>query len=86
MRTTLTLDNDLAAKLQRLAMKRRASFKEVLNAVLRRGLLRQSPSRGVSEPFRVCTFRSAFRAGVDPLRLNSISDEIEVRHTTGDRG
>jgi hypothetical protein len=85
MRTTLTLDDDVAARLRRLAERRRTSFKEVVNAVLRRGLSRQQPSRESPEEFRVLTFRSAFRPGVDLLRLNSLSDELEVRHAAGDR-
>ena len=30
-------------------------------------------------PFRIDTFRSAFRPGVDPLKLNQLSDELEAR-------
>lgn len=38
MRTTVTLDDDVAKRLQRLRSERRAGFKEVLNDVLRAGL------------------------------------------------
>ena len=38
MRTTVTLDPDVAEKLKRLAHERRTSFKETLNDALRRGL------------------------------------------------
>ena len=38
MRTTLTLDDDVAALLKRLARTRNARFKEVVNEALRRGL------------------------------------------------
>jgi len=85
MRTTLTLDEDVAAKLRRLARQRRVSFKEVVNFVLRRGLSRQQPSRKPSEEYRVRTFRSPFRPGVDTLRLNALIDELEVRRAAGER-
>jgi hypothetical protein len=32
-----------------------------------------------SRPFQVETFWSAFRPGVDPLKLNQLSDELEAR-------
>jgi hypothetical protein len=38
MRTTLTLDDDVAALLNRLLKLRRMSLKELVNAALRRGL------------------------------------------------
>lgn len=41
MRTTVTLEPDVAAKLKELAHKRRASFKATLNDVLRKGLAPQ---------------------------------------------
>jgi hypothetical protein len=78
VRTTLTLDDDVAVKLRELAHRRKVSFKEVVNSVLRRGLVAQE-SRGRARPYRVETFRSAFRPGVDPLRLNQLSDELEAR-------
>ena len=79
MRTTLTLDDDVAVKLRELAHRRRVSFKEVVNSVLRRGLVAQESRGKSSRPFQVEAFRSAFRPGVDPLRLNQLSDELEAR-------
>ncbi len=38
MRTTLTLDDDVAALLRRVQAARNASFKEIVNEALRRGL------------------------------------------------
>ena len=38
MRTTLTLDDDLAARLEREQRKRRVPFKQVVNDLLRAGL------------------------------------------------
>lgn len=85
IRTTLTVDDDLAAKLRKLARRRRVSFKEVVNSVLRSGLSRQEPSRRPAHEFSVPVFRSALRPGVDLLHLNKLSDELEVEHSTGRR-
>jgi hypothetical protein len=79
MRTTLTLDDDVAAKLRELAHRRRMPFREVVNSVLRRGLVTQESGDRPGRPFRVEAFRSAFRPGVDPLKLNQLSDELEAR-------
>lgn len=38
MRTTLTLDDDLATQLHEIARRREESFQKVVNATLRRGL------------------------------------------------
>ncbi|HVT18265.1 MAG TPA: ribbon-helix-helix protein, CopG family [Thermoanaerobaculia bacterium] len=78
MRTTLTLDDDVARRLRERARRSGASFKEVVNATLRRGLRSgEKPSprlpRFVVEP-KACGFRS----GVDPLRLNQLNDELEM--------
>lgn len=79
MRTTLTLDDDVAVKLRDLAHRRRLPFKEVVNSVLRRGLAAQESRAKPGRPFRVEVFRSRFRPGVDPLKLNQLSDELEAR-------
>jgi hypothetical protein len=78
MRTTIVLDDDLTEKLQDIAHKRRESFRKVVNETLRRGLSTQVPRATRREPFRTDTFDSPFRAGVDPLRLNQLADDLEV--------
>jgi hypothetical protein len=72
MRTTLTLDDDVAVKLQQLARRSGASFKETVNVTLRRALAAQERRAVRPQPFRVDTFNSPFRPGVDPLRLNQL--------------
>ena len=79
MRTTLTLDDDVAVKLRELAHRRRVPFKDVVNSVLRRGLAAQESRAESGDPFRVEVFRSAFRPGVDPLKLNQLGDDLEAR-------
>jgi hypothetical protein len=87
MRTTIALDDDLFEKLQNLANKRRLSLRAVVNETLRRGLSTQEPRRPRAAHVHIDTFDSAFRAGVDPLRLNQLADDLEVeRAVTGTRG
>lgn len=78
MRTTVTLDPDVADKLTRLAHAQRTSFKKTLNDVLRRGLAR-GDGRSDEKPFVVKPQRTGFRPGVDPLRLNQLADDLEVQ-------
>jgi hypothetical protein len=78
MRTTVTLDPDVADRLSRLAHARRASFKETLNDVLRRGLARQEAA-AEGRPFVVKPHRSGFRPGIDPGKLNQLLDELDAR-------
>jgi plasmid stability protein len=54
MRTTLTLDEDVAAKLKAEAARSGRSFKETVNETLRRGLATR-PRRRDRRPFRVVT-------------------------------
>jgi hypothetical protein len=82
MRTTLTLDDDLAARLSRLSRDRKVPFRRVVNDAIRRGLLSQDPLSAEPEPFEVKTFRSAFRPGIDPERLNQLLDELDARRAT----
>ena len=78
MRTTLTIDDDIAKALQELSRRRGSSFKSVVNDVLRRGLTAGEKPLPAPEPFRVRSARRGFRAGVDPLKLNQLADELET--------
>jgi hypothetical protein len=69
MRTTLTLDADVAEKLKELVHARRSSFKETVNDVLRRGLNGVSP-QDVDSKFSVTPHESGFLPGIDPVKLN----------------
>ena len=77
MRTTLTLDDDLARRLKQRARREERPFRDVVNEVIRKGLATQVIAEP-SEPYRVATFRSGLRAGVDPLKLNQLVDELDV--------
>lgn len=80
MRTTVTLDDDVAAAVQRVARERGMSFKAALNMALRAGLAAGAPaSRDYVAPARPL----GLRPGVDldkALRLaGSLEDEEIVR-------
>ena len=77
MRTTVTLEPQLAQKVKDLAHRRKTSFKAALNDLVRRGL---SAERGKAarERFVVRPHRGGFRPGIDTLRLNQLGDELEV--------
>ena len=82
MRTTLTLDDDVAAKLKDYARRKRVSFKEAVNTVLRRGLTAPATRPDEAQTFRVDVFNSSFRAGIDPLRLNQLCEDLEAEEAT----
>lgn len=76
VRTTLTLDDDLAAALKDRARILDEPFRKVVNDALRRGL---SPALPEPEPvYRVQPHESGFRPGVDPMRLNQLNDYLEA--------
>jgi hypothetical protein len=77
MRTTLTLDPDVAAKLKVRTAEQGATFKRVVNETLRRGL-KASPAKA-SPKFRVKARSLGLRAGVDPYKLNQLADELETQ-------
>ena len=83
MRTTVTLDDDIARRLQEAMRERGQPFKQVLNEALRRGLAAE-PGRG-GGAFRVEARPLRLRPGVDPSRLHDLDAELEVdrfRETT----
>ena len=77
MRTTVTLDSDVA-RLVRDAMHRsRRGFKETLNAALRNGL-RRGPDPGRPVPFVVKPKAMGLLPGIDPASFNQLADELEA--------
>lgn len=78
MRTTVSLDPDLAARLRRLARERGVSFKETLNSVLRRGL---SEEGDTSRPYRLQTRPMRLRPGVDLDKALRLAAELEDAET-----
>jgi hypothetical protein len=56
MRTTLTLDDDVAARLKRVAKSRNARFKDTVNEAIRHGLDVMAKPPGKTTPYRVRPF------------------------------
>ena len=77
MRTTLTIDDDLAAILQRDSKRKGLTFKVLVNTALRRGLADEQildpPSAVVTRPHSF-----GFKPGIDLDKLNQLADELEA--------
>ena len=85
MRTTLTLDDDVADFLRARSRLQDKPFKQVVNEVLRRGMAPSSP--GPDRPrFQVAPNRSGLVPGVDPLRLNQLNDQLEAEDFAAESG
>jgi hypothetical protein len=78
MRTTVSLDPDLDAKLRALARERDTSFRETLNAVLRRGLAEEDSQ---ARPFRLATRPLGLRPGIDLDKALRLAAELEDAET-----
>jgi hypothetical protein len=76
MRTTLTLDPDVALKLKSRVVEQKAPLKEVVNAALRRGLSQDPQSR--PKLFRVQPHSLGLKPGIDASRFNQLLDELDV--------
>ena len=77
MRTTLTLEPDIADRVSREVRRTGLSMKDVVNQALRTGLgIGGKPPR--PRPFRVEPHSFGFRPGIDLDRLNQLVDELEV--------
>ena len=78
MRTTLTLEEDIADSLKERARLLNKPFKQIVNDALRRGL---SPAiEEERSTYTVKPLPGGFRAGVfeDPYRLNQFNDELDA--------
>jgi spore germination protein GerM len=76
MRTTLTLDPDVARLVEDAVHRERVSTKQVINDALRRAL---GPAASQTvEPYQVQPHSSELRPGVDLTSLNRLADELET--------
>ena len=78
MRTTLTIDDDIADILQRNAHQRGHSFKEVVNDLLRAGLAASGSSIPERRSHKVTGRPLGLKAGYDTDKMNQLVDELEV--------
>ena len=77
MRTTLTIDDDLAGLLKRRARELGLPFKDVVNRTLRAGLGEEAKPRLRSAP-KTISHAFGFRPGIDLDKLNQLADELEA--------
>jgi hypothetical protein len=76
MRTTLTLDDDLAGLLKRRARELGIPFKEVVNRIIRAGLGEAAVAK--HQPPRTIPHSFGFRPGIDLDKLGQLIDELEA--------
>ena len=76
MRTTLTIDDDVAAKLKAEVRRGGKSFRETVNEVLRRGLMARKAAQA-DPPFRVEARDLGLRPGISLDNIGELLDLIE---------
>lgn len=83
MRTTVTINDDLAAQIEAMRRREGLSFKAALNHLLRLGVQAKStppkPKR-----FNTPTRKLRLKPGIDPTRLNALIDDLETRNFAGE--
>jgi hypothetical protein len=74
MRTTLTLDEDIAAKLQAETRRSGRSFRDVVNDTLRRGMLVRQTKAPSNQTLP--TFELGLRPGIDLDNAQRVLDDL----------
>ena len=77
MKTTLTLEEDIANFLKEQARLLDKPFEQVVNDTLRRGMS-QTLDPTERPRFRVRPHPGKLNPDIDPLRLNQLNDELEI--------
>jgi hypothetical protein len=77
MRTTLTLEPDVARRLEQEVRGKGRGLKEVVNEALRRGFGLPTAEEP-PPPFEVRPHSYGFKPGVDLDRVNQLLDELEA--------
>lgn len=77
MRTTMTLEPDVAQQAKRAMAEKKLPFKRVINDALRAGfaaLRKEKPVKFTVEPLHL----GPCRPGIDPTKLGQFLDQLEV--------
>jgi hypothetical protein len=77
MRTTLTLEDDLAELLKRRARELGIPFKEAVNRTIRAGIGAATVTRRHPAP-KTISHSFGFRPGIDLDKLGQLADELEA--------
>ena len=79
MRTTLTIDDDIADFLREQSRLHEKSFKQVVNETLRRGM---SPAANEKprKPFKVKPLPGGYMPGVDPMNPKDFLNQLDDEH------
>ena len=81
MRTTLTIDPDVAERLRQEISSGRSTLKQVVNDCLRAGFGLKASKKKTK--FRVDPHASPYVPGVDRLKLNQMVDELDAEGFAG---
>lgn len=73
MRSTITLEPDVQRLVERAMGRNKASFKDTVNAAIRRGL--SEPKRAAVAAIELPVFRLGLMPGIDPQRMNAALDD-----------
>lgn len=76
MRTTLTIEPDVAIEIERRRRSSGDSLKRVVNGLLRKGV--RAEAEAVLPPYRTPTFDLELQPGIDETKLNQLVDELEI--------
>ena len=76
MRTTLTLEPDVAERLRLRMASEKISLKRAVNDALRAGLVKPASKRKVR--FKAEPFPCGLKPGIDPNKLGQLLDQLEV--------
>ena len=77
MRTTLTIEDDIAVRLEEQRQRDGQSLKQVVNRLLREGLRHDQRPPGARQ-YRTKTCKLHMRPGFDATRLSQLVDELET--------
>lgn len=80
MRTTLTLDEDVAQLVEDAVHREHRPMKQIVNDALRSAL---APRVDRQEPYHLTPHESAVRPGFDPAGFNRLADELEDEAVLG---
>lgn len=76
MRTTLTLDKDVAERARRIAADRGLAFKQVVNEALRAGLREMDEPKRL-KPYRTRPYHMGLRPGISLDNIQELIAQVE---------